>query len=465
MICKLTRNITLSSTSSSSGGSCEATDISVGVGGLRSPAYLYNFEDVQNLKFENDNRADDTYVVDTIITDEPFYSIEFSDATYSETYENGKWTHTLELTINNITTLFEELLAESTNGKYLVCFKPNGDDDYRMFGWRWGASLTYQMNLSSDSLGYTVTLTDESEYPLMSVYNNNFSLADKTFTPIFKVLFDVVYCEQTSGQNNGYAVAEYVVKVNSAGQALDEDNKLCYYSGKKQDAYKLQGVSDADYHIIGTYTSTAEFEGQPVRVYDSDLCPSQATGTITISGASAATITLDSTVRTMNVTLHSDNNWAMLSSPQYVTVSPQNGNSGNTSILVFHNGVGGQDNIVFQNKITKERVTLTVNVYIIDINSSYTYQNGTTQFILSPRVMGGSRNYTYSISPSLTASKDSDGNLVCSPTVSNDEQNFVITFTHVNDAQEVKSTNVKILGNNVSPSWQVLSTWCETSNS
>ena len=107
----------------------------MGVGGIRNPIYVYNIDDVENLKFENDNRADDSLVVDTIITDAAFYSIDFSSANYTEEYEDGKWTHTLTLDINNITSLFEDLLSDSVNGRYLVAFNPNGDTDYRMFGW------------------------------------------------------------------------------------------------------------------------------------------------------------------------------------------------------------------------------------------------------------------------------------------------------------------------------------------
>jgi hypothetical protein len=436
----------------------------MGVGGIRTPIYVYNIDDITNLKFENDNRADDSLVVDTIITDAAFYSIDFTSASYNEEYENGKWTHTLQLDLNNITSLFEDLLSDSVNGRYLVAFRPNGDSDYRMFGWRYGATLDYSMDIGEDSQGYSVTLEDVSEYPLFSVYSDNFNTRDKVYTPIFKPLYSVSFCQQTGGKNNGNATAMYVVKVNSAGQALDSDNKLCQWSLKKQDAYKLAGIqSDGGYNILGTYNANASFDGLPVTVYDLDICPTDVSGTITINGTTAVTVNLNSSRVSTSVTISSDNSWTMLSNPSYVTVSPSNGEQGTTTVTVHHSGVGGTDVIVFQNRRTKERVTLTVNVNIIRIDSRYVYSNGTTQFTLTPIVQGGSENYAYAVSPSISVSRDSNNYLVCSPSTSNNEQNFTFTLTHTSDSGEVKTVNVRILGNNADPSWMVLSSFCEIS--
>lgn len=461
--CRLNKNITLNQLNDDgSQSNCNSTDISLGVGGIRNPIYVYNIDDVENLKFENDNRADDSLVVDTIITDAAFYSIDFSSANYTEEYEDGKWTHTLTLDINNITSLFEDLLSDSVNGRYLVAFKPNGDNDYRMFGWKNGAKLDYSLNIAEDSQGYTVEITDESEYPLFSVYNDNFKVKDKVYTPVFKPLYSVSYCEMEGTKNSGYAVAMYVVKVNSAGQALDSDNKLCQWSGKRQDAYKyIETTSDGGYNILGTYNKDAEFEGLPVRVYDLDICPTDVDGTITINEKKIETINLNSSKTSQTVTIKSDNSWTMLSNPTYVTVSPSNGSDGSSTVSVFHNGVGGSDTIVFQNRKTKERVTLYVNVNIIKIDSKYTYPYGTTEFTLTPTVQGGSETYSYTVSPSLSITKTANGYLVCKPTVSQNEQDFMLTLTHDSDSDERKVVSIKILGNNVNPSWQVLGSFCE----
>lgn len=456
--CRLNRNISFSQPGSAD--SCDGRSLE-GIGGI-SKVVVYNIDDVPSLKFDNDNRVDESLYVDTINSTGQFYTIDFTSATYQEAFENGKWTHTLTLDIQNISTLFEDILADGTNGRYFVCFKPNGGEDWRAFGWKYGAKIGYSMNIQSDSLGYTVTFEDVSEYPLFGVNADNFGDKNKVYTPIFKPLYDVYFCEQSDGHYTGYLVAMYATKVNAVGQPLDSDNKLCQWSGKKQDAYKYSSVSsDGGYNILGTYASSATFDGRPVRILDYDKCSASVTNSIFINQKKNETIELNSTVTTRSFIITSNNNWIMLDDPRYVSITPRNGGNGNTTCYVTHNGVGGTDEIRFLNTETREIVTLIVNVYIISTNTEYIFPYGTTEFILTPTAEGGSKDYTYTVSPSLSVSKDSNKFLVCHPNVSASEQNFRFTLVHVNDNAETKVIDVKILGNNVNPSWQVLSSNCE----
>lgn len=458
--CRINRNISLNQVNEDgSMSSCNSVDITMGIGGIRTPIYVYNVDEVENLKFENDNRADDSLTVDTIITDAAFYSIDFTSASYDEEYKDGKWSHSLSLEIGNITSLFEDLLSDSVSGRYLVAFRPNGSNDYRMFGWKGGANLKYSMNVSDDSQGYTVQLEDESEYPLFTVYSDNFNVRNKFYSPIFKPLYNVAYCEQENGVNNGWSVAMYTVKVNSAGQALDRNNMLAQWSGLKQDAYKLNTVtSDGGYNILGTYDATATIEGHAVRVQDYDICPSDVSGTIK---ANNNIVRLNSTTTSSTVTITSDNEWTMVSNPQYSNVYPINGASGTTTLTISHNGVGGIDYIVLQNKITRERYTITVFINLIKVNENITLQNGTTSYVITPTVEGESSDYTFSVSPSVSATKGSDNYInVTFPTSSN-EQKYTFTLVHANDSNERKTVTITILGSNADPSWQLLSSFCE----
>lgn len=455
--CRLTRNISLSN---GKGNGCNSFDF-VGVGGMMSPVYVYNLDDVTGLKYAEDNRSDDTLTVDEVITNAAFYSIDFQNATYNETYEDGVWTHTLTLEVSNFQPAYEDALADAVGGRYLVAFRPNGSMDFRMFGWDLGATLSYTSDLNADTKNYTITLSDRSEFPLMAVYFDNFDVKNKVYEPVFKPDYERCYCEVIYDTRDGYAIAMYVPKTNSAGQALDGDNKLCLWSGKKQDAYKLQGQPDGDYNILGTYTSGASYSGLPVRIYDPSICSADIHNSITLNLSSALTVNLTTAISSTTFTLNSYNNWNMVSSPTYVDIDPTVGVFGEYTINVRHHGQGGTDNIVFQNRFTKERVTLTANVNMIKIASSFVFPNGTQQFILSPEVEGGSRNYTYTVSPNLTVLKDSEGNLVCSPNVTDAEQNFTFVLQHTSDARERKEVTVRILGNNSNPSWAVLSSFCE----
>ena len=458
--CRLNRNIALGGGGGGGDESCRGQDSSVGVGGISSPIYVWNISDIQNLVFSGDNRIDDSLFIDTVVTDAPFYSIEHTNAEYSEEYNDGLWTHSLTLTIANVNPLFEDLLADSTNGKYLVCFKPNGGD-YRCFGWKYGSKLAYSMNVSQDSFGYTVAITDSSEYPLMTVAEENFDVKEKVFDPIFVPDFSQSYCEQVGGKNNGYAIAMYVLKVNAAGQALDVNNKLCQWSGNKQDAYKYASVqSDGGYRIIGTYQSGAVFDGKAVRGFSLKACPAEISGSITVNGASTTSVALNSTHTSSGVTVYSTDAWAIVDAPTYALMTPSSNASGTTQATVFGNRVGGDDVITLQNTVTREIVTVNSRICIIEVNSAATYPYGTQSITIAPNVYGGDADYTYTISPNIGAVKDGT-NLILSPQVSTSTQDITVTLTHVNDASEVKTVHITILGNDASASWQILSEFCE----
>lgn len=455
------RNITLNQPGDGGDG-CNGQDISMGVGGI-AQVVVYNISDIASLKFENDNRADDSLVVDTINSTGQFYKIDFTSATYNEEYDNHKWTHTLTLDIANIQPLFEDILADGVNGKYLVCFRPNGSEDWRMFGWKYGAKLDYSLNITDDSLGYTVTLDDASEYPLFAVYADNFGDKNKTYTPLFKPLYDVYYCEQDQyGYHTGYLIAMYVVKVNAAGQPLGSDNKLCQWTGKKQDAYKINTIqSDGGYNIIGTYTKDATFDGKPVMILDYDKCPANVTNSIFINSKKAETISLNSTISAGTFTITSTDDWMMVTDPQFVTISPVEGVNGNTQCRVHHNGVGGCEQIEFMNKETGEIVTLDVCVNLINVGSSYTYDCNTNEVVITPSVEGCSSAYTYTISPATPNTKDSYGYIHLWPSGVTSSTTYTITFTHGCDSNEVKVTTVKIVCNDTNPIWQLQKSYCE----
>ncbi len=463
--CRLNRNISLNQPSDSGGtDSCNSQDLSMGIGGIQSPLLIYNIDDVKSLKFEGDNRADESLVVDTINSVGSYYKVDFTSATYQEDYENNKWEHSIQLTISNITSLFEDLLSDASNGKYLVCFKPNGSEDYRMFGWKYGASLDYGMNIQDDSIGYTVTFADTSEYPLFTVYKDNFGIKDKVYTPIFTPLYNVYFCEHVETYT-GYLVAMYVVKTNSAGQPLDADNKLCQFSGKKQDAYKYVDVADdGGYNIIGTYSSSAVFDGRPVKILDYTKCMAVVDDSIFINNKKIDSLSLNTWTTRGDVTISSSNSWRLSSSqPLDLVITPTTGNSGSTNVnFEFAGTVGGNSVITFQNTTTYETVELDVHINTITINSLFTYPNGTTEFILQPNVKGTSGDYTWSVDdPSVSVVKDGNGYLICHPQVSASQQLFEFRLEHADDPEEVVYVYVVIQAAQTSPNWQLLSSFCE----
>lgn len=344
-----------------------------------------------------------------------------------------------------------------------------GDTDYRGFGWKQGALLTHTMNLDESNSNYTLTFEDTSEYPLFGVKADNFKLSDKQFNPIWKPLFDVSCCLlDENGMQTGWAIAQYTVKVNSAGEALGADNKLCEYSGLPQDAYKLEDAADGNYNIVGTYTDSASFDGQPVKVYDPVLCLPESEGTISVG---EDTIYLNSTTKqTASTTLVSNSPWAMVSdAPEYCTIAPTSGD-GNATLSFYYNRYGGDDTITLRNLNSYEETSITVQNRTVICMSDQEFDNQTESFNISCRAYGGSDAWSWSVDNSgITATAVySDGkkaglDVVIDDTSITTERSWTFTFTHSDDSEEVKTCTITILAQDTTPFWRLMSRYCEES--
>lgn len=464
--CKLNRNITANQVTDDP---CSNVDLMAG--GIADRFYIFNIEDIQGLKFKNDERSDESLYVDTIITSEPYYYVDGSGVSYSESQDGAIYTHQLTANVNNIQNIIQDILSDAAPGKYLVCFKPLGSSDYRMFGWKLGASMSHTLDISESASNYTVTFSDESEFPLFAVKADNFDLSNKQFEPHWMPLFEVTYCElDGNGMQTGWITAPYVVKVNSAGQPLGSDNKLCEYSHLPQDAYKLQGQSDGSYHIVGTYDATATFDGQPVRVFNPELCLPESEGTISFA---EDVVRLNSTTRqTATVALTSNAAWAMVSeAPEYCTVSPTSGD-GDANMLFYYGRWGGDDVVTVRNLNSYEETSITIHNRTVIPGAGEEFPYGTEQFNVPCRAYGGSESYTVQVdNPGLTLTPvydtgDGDPILVGYDAVVNDPtvtttRSWTFTFTHDDDNEEVKTATYTILAMDTTPFWRFMRSYCE----
>ena len=468
--CKLTRSISV--TQNEAEASCANNELMSG--GIEDKFYLFNIDDIQGLKFLNDDRSDESLYVDTIITAQPYYFVQGSSVTYNETQDGTVYTHTLTANVNNISNIVQDILSDAAPGKYLVCFRPKGSTDWRLFGWKLGATMTHALNISESESNYVITLEDSSEFPLFEVKADNFDLTNKQFEPIFVPLYDVTYCELDShGMQTGYYNIPYFVKVNSAGEPLGSDNKLCEYTHLPQDAYKLNTMPDGSYHILGTYTASQTFMGQLVRIYDPELCLPENTGTISWA---SQTVRLNSTTRmTASVNLTSNSAWAMVSdAPEYCTMSPNSG-EGNSVVNFYYGRYGGDDEITVRNLNSYEETSITVHNRTVICGAGEEFPYGTEQFNIYCRAYGGTEGYTIQVdNPGLTLSPvydTSDGvqRLVGYDAVVNDPtvtttRSWTFTFTHADDNEEVKTATYTILAMDTTPYWRLMSQYCEENN-
>lgn len=457
--CRLNRNIALN------GGTTDCRGVVEGVGGISSPVIVYNVDSIKSLKYKNDARADDTLEVDTINTTETFYKVECTSASYVENYSDNRWTHTLTVEIGAINQEFEDLIADASNGKFFVAFKPNGATDYRAFGWKKGARMTYVENISTDTLGYTLTFTYESEYPLLIVYADNIGNENTRYDPIPTVGKDDRYvCLYEDDSPTGEAVYAYVPVCNAAGLALDRNNHLCIWSGLPQVAYKYSAVtSDSGYEILDTYGEDATYGGVAVK-FDNPIC-FDGVESILIDGEKRKTIKLNSTTTSSTFTITSTDNWELEGNGEISSVLPTQGEAGDTICSINHFFAGGTETLTFRNMVTDEVVTLDVEVNLIDVQSEFTYDYTSPNAMIHPNVVGCSSDFTYTISPEVTSSVDADGYVTI--TFPNDAENhtYTMTITHSCDENETKIVTITKQGEDSTPDWVFQTSYCEIAGS
>lgn len=466
--CRLSRNITVNQSVDD-----PCSNVEMMAGGIADRFYIFNIDDIDGLKFQNDNRSDDNLYVDTIITSQPYYYVDGSGVSYSESQDGAIYTHQLTANVNNIQGIIQDILSDAAPNKYLVCFKPLGSSDWRCFGWEMGATLSHTLDISESASNYVLTFSDESENPLFSVKSDNFNLSNKQFDPHWKPLYEVSGCQlDEHGMQTGWCLALYVVKVNSAGQPLDASNKLCEYTGQPQDAYKYYTAPDGDYHIIGTYQDDAVYEGAPVLVFNPEICLPESEGTISFD---EEVVRLNSTTRQYaTAELTSNAAWAIVSTPpEYCTVSPNTGD-GNATLSFYYGRFGGDDVITVRNLNSYEETGITVHnrTLIVGVGEEFPY--GTEGFNIYCRAYGGSESYTVQVdNPGLTLtptydSSDGEPVLVGYDAVVNDPtvqttRSWTFTFTHDDDNEEVKTATYTILAMDTTPYWRLMRSYCEES--
>lgn len=439
--CKLNRNIALGN---GQGDGCMSVSINVGIAdGL----YVYNLDDVSKLIFDGDTRPDKSLFIDTIVTTQPFYTVDATNITYNEEYDDHSYSHTLTAQIKNVNNEIEEILEAAVHGKYLVAFKVVGEDNYRLVGWKEGLSLDESLSIQKDNNAYTLTFDGKTTFPEMECDKSNFDLANKVFEPSFEPLFEAgkVTC------SNGWAVANYVVKVNAAGQALDANNKLVQYSGLPQDAYKLQGVSDGGYHIIGTYSSTDYIEGKSVRMYDTSLC--NVSCSISVSPSS---LSFNSSTTSSTISITSSDEWELVSYPSYVSMSRTYGGVNDQTVWVYSEGYCGNETLTFKNKIGGCTATLGISVNVIKLDSVYYYPNRTTEVTLTPNTCC---NYTGTTTEG-TFTKNSDGSFTVSGISGSDSRKEVTVV--LSCGLESKQVKLVIYGIDTARGRMMISEYCET---
>lgn len=421
------------------------TGCNYSIGGIHS-IWILDINDFDGYVFNNDSLYDSMYV-DNIYVKGNWYELQAVDeANFTEKVNNGAYQQQLTTFIGLYDADIQREMLKSTNSKFLVVFR-TFTRKYFVFGSDGGVTLTYenQSGAKTESIGYSVTLSINSSYPLFEL-NPNYFNSEHTVNFIYKPIYDSYTCELSNGYNNGYQVANYAVRITTEGEAVDKNGKLCSDSGFKQAAMKLQGTSlPSRYDDVGTYTSDSILKGGiTVKQINYLACRPQFQGTIKLD---KNTIIANINDRIHSVKVTSENEWEITNYNSYYVISNYtSAGPGIFNTTITANRYGNRT-LIYRNNYTLEEVELTVMYCVIVIPNDNLELNpeGDTRTI-SIMAQGGNEDYTISSNiPSwLTVSKLSNSQIRIVATENDTKlyRNATITLRHITDTRVTATISI-----------------------
>lgn len=444
MDCKLNKDLT---------GDCKYS-----ISGIHS-LWILNIDDFQVYEFRGDKLFSEAYVENIYIKGRWYELQTIDDSKFTEKFANGGYTQELTTYISKFDSEIQAEILKTNKRKFLVLFRTN-EGRYFVYGSDGGVTLAYtaETGTKGSSIGYSVTLSKSSQFPLFEVnpdYMVNGGGAKFQYRPIF----EPIYCElNASSKNTGYQVATYALKETiDKGEALDIDGNLCSVSGKKQAIVVLQGKSNPDsskYESEGTYTPDSTLKGgNVVKKLNYMECRPEITGSIT---ATPNLIVLTRKVATKDVTIYSQHDWKLIQTSDKATCNTNEGGAGSYTAKFGRTTNYGNGAFKFKNIYTQEEIA--VNVQNLTLTSSAQVTGGTTvtnganieatggRVILNITIAGGAG--TYSVSTNISHS-----NFV---TYTANTNSFVIDIKE-SDVEEIK-TAVFTLTHNTSSDEKIVFT-------
>lgn len=353
MDCKLNKDLT---------GDCKYS-----ISGIHS-LWVLNIDDFQVYEFRDDKLYSEIYI-DNIYIKGRWYELQTIDESkFTEKFANGGYSQELTTYISKFDSEIQAEILKTNKKKFLVLFRTN-EGRHFVFGSDGGVPLVYtaETGTKGSSIGYSVTLSKNSQFPLFEVnpdYMVNGGGAKFQYLPVF----EPIYCElNPSSKNTGYQVATYAVKQTiDKGEALDINGDLCFISEKKQAIVILQGKSNPDsskYESEGTYTPDSVLKGgNVVKKLNYMECRPEITGSIT---ATPNFIILTRNIRTKNITINSQHDWKLIQATEKATCNTNEGGAGSYAVRFDRNTNYGNGTFKFKNTYTQEEIEVKVQNLVL----------------------------------------------------------------------------------------------------
>lgn len=202
-------------------------------------------------------------------------------AKYTLTRQNGRYTHTLETFLEDLsyTNLADQDLASKAR-KYVVLFRTNVGKWF-LFGYDPGASFSFSSQ-TEESTGSLIKLAESSEFPLFGVDAN--ALTDLKPLATYEPSPVNSFCVQSNGGNTGILQYRYMLKVSTSGEPLDLNGELCGISGQSQAYLLLEGYPLLNgYDLEGYFKQGASISGVQSFGFNPQICPIKINNSLYIS--------------------------------------------------------------------------------------------------------------------------------------------------------------------------------------
>lgn len=353
MNCKLNKDLT---------GDCKYS-----ISGIHS-LWVLNIDDFQVYEFQNDKLYSEIYV-DNIYIKGRWYELQTTDdSKFTEKFANGGYTQELTTYISKFDSEIQAEILKTNKRKFLVLFRTN-EGRYFVYGSDGGIPLTYtaETGAKGASIGYSVTLSKFSQFPLFEVnpdYMVNGGGAKFQYRPVF----EPIYCQLNEvSKNTGYQVATYALKeTTDKGEPLDINGDLCTVSGKKQAIVILQGKSNPDsskYESEGSFTADSVLKGgNVVKKLNYMECRPEITGSIT---ANPNLLTFTRKQKTKNVTIYSQHDWKMIQASDKADCNLNEGGAGDSIAKFDRNTNYGNGVYKFKNTYTQEEIDVNIRNLVL----------------------------------------------------------------------------------------------------
>ena len=453
--CSLTKNI--------------SKECTTHISGIFDKIYLYDIDYVNGITFGNDTRFDSGESVSEINSSQQFYVWDVSDGEYTEEVDGDEYSHEVVFNIHQ-TQEIEDILSDAKNGRFLVAFKLKSEYRHRLVGWNLGLKLSYTLTVGEEGNYYTITFSNEGVFPSFECDNKIFKRDSMVFEPIYCPEFDMSLCEISSGAFTGYRIALYVTKQNTAGEALDVNNQLCEYSGLQQCAYKYTSAPDGLFVIEGTYSASAVYNGQAVKIYDKTHCQESGTGTITVVPSTYNIAAHTDPQVTLNVT--TEDRWFIDATNSYFTTATPMSGLGDGKVILSWNGKTTQSNEVlfFYNIDTNEKIEVRGSLFCVNVTGDDIIPYKTLSALYNVVCYGGTKEYSVEVYCSTQAVKyHVDYNIYGYISVFIDDYTSIpengatitLKVIHNDNANEVCTKRIKLKGGDPTPKWVEISRECE----